>query len=174
MNSYCAVLDLFWFRSKLKQTEMECEYLKRWFGSLTEQNHRLHREVEELRAMNVGPPTVTSASSLTMCPRCERVTTAASAASPSLAIPSQKTLPPQESEHWLMYFSYFWIWFRSQRNATHAWATNKNWWKHDFHVNIVLRDSIRARRIFVDILLIWSEIQSPYFCLDIYIVLKNI
>ncbi|KAF2530864.1 hypothetical protein F2Q70_00031619 [Brassica cretica] len=88
----------FW-RSKLKQTEMECEYLKRWFGSLTEQNHRLHREVEELRAMNVGPPTVTSASSLTMCPRCERVTTAASAASPSLAIPSQKTLPPQESEH---------------------------------------------------------------------------
>ncbi|KAF2550728.1 hypothetical protein F2Q68_00036052 [Brassica cretica] len=99
MNSYCAVLNLFWFRSKLKQTEMECEYLKRWFGSLTEQNHRLHREVEELRAMNVGPPTVTSASSLTMCPRCERVTTAASAASPSLAIPSQKTLPPQESEH---------------------------------------------------------------------------
>ncbi|TXG72361.1 hypothetical protein EZV62_000940 [Acer yangbiense] len=38
------------YRSKLKQTEMECEYLKRWFGSLTEQNRRL-REVEELRAM---------------------------------------------------------------------------------------------------------------------------
>ncbi|KAG2261698.1 hypothetical protein Bca52824_068777 [Brassica carinata] len=83
-------------RSKLKQTEMECEYLKRWFGSLTEQNYRLHREVEELRAMKVGPATVTSASSLTMCPRCERVTTAAS---PSLAVPSQTTLPPQESEH---------------------------------------------------------------------------
>ncbi|KAK4261708.1 hypothetical protein QN277_004667 [Acacia crassicarpa] len=70
-------------RSKLKQTEMECEYLKRWFGSLTEQNRRLHREVEELRAMKVGPPTVISphschplpASTLTMCPRCEKVTT---------------------------------------------------------------------------------------------------
>ncbi|GAV67331.1 Homeobox domain-containing protein/HALZ domain-containing protein [Cephalotus follicularis] len=72
-------------RSKLKQTEMECEYLKRWFGSLTEQNRRLHREVEELRAMKVGPPTVISphsceplpASTLSMCPRCERVTTTA-------------------------------------------------------------------------------------------------
>ncbi|GMN38750.1 hypothetical protein TIFTF001_007989 [Ficus carica] len=62
---------------------MECEYLKRWFGSLTEQNRRLQREVEELRAMKVGPPTVISphsceplpASTLTMCPRCERITT---------------------------------------------------------------------------------------------------
>ncbi|KAJ4973246.1 hypothetical protein NE237_006420 [Protea cynaroides] len=69
-------------RTKLKQTEMECEYLKRWFGSLTEENRRLQREVEELRAMRVGPPTVMSphscepmpASTLTMCPRCERVT----------------------------------------------------------------------------------------------------
>ncbi|PKI44238.1 homeobox-leucine zipper protein HOX3 [Punica granatum] len=68
-------------RSKLKQTELECEYFKRWFGSLTEQNRRLQREVEELRAMKVGPPTVLSphssqplpASTLTMCPRCERV-----------------------------------------------------------------------------------------------------
>lgn len=68
-------------RSKLKQTEMECEYLKRWFGSLTEQNRRLQKEVEELRAMKVGPPTVMTphscdplpASTLTMCPQCERV-----------------------------------------------------------------------------------------------------
>ncbi|KAJ4888504.1 Homeobox-leucine zipper protein ATHB-17 [Raphanus sativus] len=83
-------------RSKLKQTEMECEYLKRWFGSLTEQNHRLHREVEELRAMKVGPSTAATASSLTMCPRCERVTTAAS---PSMAAPAKKTLPLKEREH---------------------------------------------------------------------------
>ncbi|XP_022976582.1 homeobox-leucine zipper protein HOX3-like [Cucurbita maxima] len=70
-------------RSKLKQTEMECEYLKRWFGLLTEQNKKLQKEVEELRAMKVAPPTVISphsceplpASNLTMCPRCERVTT---------------------------------------------------------------------------------------------------
>ncbi|KAK9106139.1 hypothetical protein Scep_022983 [Stephania cephalantha] len=76
-------------RTKLKQTEMECEYLKRCFGSLTEENRRLHREVEQLRALRVGPPTVISpntcqplpASTLTMCPRCERVTTTTSNAS---------------------------------------------------------------------------------------------
>ncbi|RZC58175.1 hypothetical protein C5167_005477 [Papaver somniferum] len=70
-------------RTKLKQTEMECEYLKRCFGSLTEENRRLQREVEQLRALRVGPPTILSpnsfeplqASNLTMCPRCERVAT---------------------------------------------------------------------------------------------------
>ncbi|KAI8538921.1 hypothetical protein RHMOL_Rhmol09G0140700 [Rhododendron molle] len=71
--------------SKLKQTEMECEYLKRWYGSLTEQNRRLQKEVEELRAVKVGPAAVSSAhscdpplpaSALSMCPRCERVTAA--------------------------------------------------------------------------------------------------
>lgn len=50
---------------------MECEYLKRWFGSLKEQNRRLQIEVEELRALK---PSSTSA--LNMCPRCERVTDA--------------------------------------------------------------------------------------------------
>ena len=71
-------------RTKLKQTELECEYLKRCFGSLTEENRRLQREVEELRAMRMAPPTVLSphtrqplpASALTMCPRCERITAA--------------------------------------------------------------------------------------------------
>ncbi|GER39177.1 homeobox-leucine zipper protein family [Striga asiatica] len=69
-------------RSKLKQTEMECEYLKRWFGSLTEQNRKLQKEVEELRTVRSGgrphgrhPPPPATASTLTMCPRCERVTT---------------------------------------------------------------------------------------------------
>ncbi|XP_078431312.1 homeobox-leucine zipper protein HOX3-like isoform X2 [Wolffia australiana] len=68
-------------RTKLKQTEMECEYLRRCFGSLSEENLRLQREVEQLRALRVAPPTVISpqtkkpmlASALTMCPRCERV-----------------------------------------------------------------------------------------------------
>ncbi|KAG4908884.1 hypothetical protein JHK87_055000 [Glycine soja] len=89
-------------RSKLKQTEMECEYLKRWFGSLTEQNRRLQREVEELRAMKVGPPTVISphsceplpASTLSMCPRCERVTSTADKP-PSAAASAAATLSPK-------------------------------------------------------------------------------
>ncbi|KAI3466993.1 hypothetical protein Pfo_023656 [Paulownia fortunei] len=65
-------------RSKMKQTEMECENLKRWFGTLTEQNRRLQKEVEELRAMKVVPPHSRQPlppSTLTMCPRCERITT---------------------------------------------------------------------------------------------------
>ncbi|KAL6842721.1 hypothetical protein ACP4OV_027565 [Aristida adscensionis] len=85
-------------RTKLKQTEMECEYLKRCFGSLTEENRRLQREVEELRAMRVAPPTVLSphtrqplpASALTMCPRCERIT----AAAPVTARPPQSAASP--------------------------------------------------------------------------------
>ncbi|CAL9084921.1 unnamed protein product [Musa textilis] len=87
-------------RTKLKQTELECEYLKRCFGSLTDENRRLQREVEELRALRVAPPTVLSphtrqplpASSLTMCPRCERVTAAPHLA-PSSAGATRSTVP---------------------------------------------------------------------------------
>ncbi|XP_068638570.1 homeobox-leucine zipper protein HOX3-like [Aristolochia californica] len=69
-------------RTKLKQTEMEYEYLKRCFGSLTEENRRLQREVEQVRSMRVAPAAVISpykreplpVSTLSMCPRCERVT----------------------------------------------------------------------------------------------------
>ncbi|XP_076929080.1 homeobox-leucine zipper protein HAT3-like [Bidens hawaiensis] len=75
-------------RTKLKQTEVDCEYLKRCYDTLTEENRRLQKEVNELRAlklspqfyMNMNPPTT-----LTMCPQCERVavssTSAASATS---------------------------------------------------------------------------------------------
>jgi len=64
-------------RTKLKQTEVDCEYLKRCCETLTEENRRLHKEVQELRAlklvsphlyMHMSPPTT-----LTMCPSCERV-----------------------------------------------------------------------------------------------------
>ncbi|XP_019059203.1 PREDICTED: homeobox-leucine zipper protein ATHB-17-like [Tarenaya hassleriana] len=76
-------------RCKSKQTEMECEYLKRRFGSLTEQNRRLKREVEELSAMKVAvPATSASASTLTMCRRCH-LTTASPVAN----------LPPREEAH---------------------------------------------------------------------------
>lgn len=100
--------DLTWCRTKLKQTELECEYLKRCFGSLTEENRRLQREVEELRAMRVAPPTVLSphtrqplpASALTMCPRCERITAATgapAARSPRLAAAANPFHPRRPS-----------------------------------------------------------------------------
>ena len=67
-------------RTKLKQTEVDCESLKRCCESLTDENRRLQREVQELRALKLlapppphlfmrAPPPTT----LTMCPSCERV-----------------------------------------------------------------------------------------------------
>ncbi|KMZ70573.1 Homeobox-leucine zipper protein HOX3 [Zostera marina] len=65
-------------RTKQKQTGMEYDQLRQFYGSLTEENRRLQKEVEYLRALHTHyeiPP-----SSLTMCPRCEKVTTTAAAA----------------------------------------------------------------------------------------------
>jgi hypothetical protein len=56
---------------------VDCEFLKRCCETLTEENRRLQKEVQELRAlklvsphryMHMSPPTT-----LTMCPSCERV-----------------------------------------------------------------------------------------------------
>ncbi|CAN4111834.1 unnamed protein product [Withania somnifera] len=104
-------------RTKLKQTEVDCEYLKHCCENLTEENRRLQKEVSELRAlklspqlyMNMSPPTT-----LTMCPQCERVAVSSSAASSSVtghlhqapvplnrpwaAIISPKTLDVQRSQ----------------------------------------------------------------------------
>lgn len=78
-------------RTKLKQTEVDCEYLKRCCDTLTDENRRLQKEVNELRAlklspqfyMNMNPPTT-----LTMCPQCERVAVSSSSSSSSAAATS--------------------------------------------------------------------------------------
>ncbi|KAE9611222.1 hypothetical protein Lal_00012099 [Lupinus albus] len=75
-------------RTKLKQTEVDCEYLKRCCENLTEENKRLQKEVQELRAlklspqlyMHMNPPTT-----LTMCPSCERVAVSSTSSSSSSA-----------------------------------------------------------------------------------------
>ncbi|XP_012831337.1 PREDICTED: homeobox-leucine zipper protein HOX11-like [Erythranthe guttata] len=79
-------------RTKLKQTEVDCEYLKRCCETLTVENRRLHKEVQELRALKTtsNNPFYTQlpATTLTMCPSCERVATttaAAAAVSPPTA-----------------------------------------------------------------------------------------
>uniref|UniRef100_A0ACD5XDR4 Uncharacterized protein n=1 Tax=Avena sativa TaxID=4498 RepID=A0ACD5XDR4_AVESA len=83
-------------RTKLKQTEVDCEFLKRCCETLTEENRRLQRELQELRALKFAPqpPTTTNASNsgppsssptppfymqlpaatLSICPSCERTT----------------------------------------------------------------------------------------------------
>ncbi|WCJ19015.1 Homeobox-leucine zipper protein family [Euphorbia peplus] len=64
-------------RTKLKQTEVDCEYLKRCCETLTEENRRLHKEVQELRTLKSSNPFYMQlpATTLTMCPSCERVAT---------------------------------------------------------------------------------------------------
>ncbi|KAK1376354.1 homeobox-leucine zipper protein HAT4-like [Heracleum sosnowskyi] len=83
-------------RTKLKQTEVDCEFLKRCCENLTEENRRLQKEVQDLRAlksspqfyMQMAPPTT-----LTMCPSCERV----SAPPSSAASPSTTPVQPRHS-----------------------------------------------------------------------------
>ncbi|CAI8584228.1 unnamed protein product [Vicia faba] len=64
-------------RTKLKQTEVDCEYLKKCCKTLTEENRRLQKEVQELRALKTSQPFYMQrpATTLTMCPSCERVAT---------------------------------------------------------------------------------------------------
>ncbi|XVF33592.1 hypothetical protein REPUB_Repub17cG0181500 [Reevesia pubescens] len=81
-------------RTKLKQTEVDCEYLKRCCENLTEENRRLQKEVQELRAlklspqlyMHMNPPTT-----LTMCPSCERVAVSSSSSSAAAAAAASST-----------------------------------------------------------------------------------
>ncbi|KAJ0809160.1 putative transcription factor homeobox-WOX family [Helianthus annuus] len=69
-------------RTKLKQTEVDCEYLKRCCETLTEENRRLQKELQELRALKTSQPFYMQmpATTLTMCPSCERVATSTTAA----------------------------------------------------------------------------------------------
>ncbi|OAY40114.1 homeobox-leucine zipper protein HOX11 [Manihot esculenta] len=77
-------------RTKLKQTEVDCEYLKRCCETLTEENRRLHKELQELRALKTSNPfhMTLPATTLTMCPSCERVatTTSTTTATPTTTV----------------------------------------------------------------------------------------
>ncbi|CAA6662328.1 unnamed protein product [Spirodela intermedia] len=56
-------------RTKLKQTEVDCEFLKKYCESLSDENRRLRKELQELRSMKVLP----KAAALTVCPSCQRI-----------------------------------------------------------------------------------------------------
>ncbi|KAJ4751320.1 Homeobox associated leucine zipper protein [Rhynchospora pubera] len=63
-------------RTKLKQTEVDCEFLKRCCETLTEENRRLQKELQELKALKFAPPPLYMqfpAATLTLCPSCERI-----------------------------------------------------------------------------------------------------
>jgi homeobox-leucine zipper protein len=54
-------------RTKLKQTEVDCELLRRWCDRLTDENARLMRDLAKLRAASAGrlPAPVS-----VVCPSC--------------------------------------------------------------------------------------------------------
>ncbi|XP_065016136.1 homeobox-leucine zipper protein HAT4-like isoform X1 [Musa acuminata AAA Group] len=82
-------------RTKLKQTEVDCEFLRRCCETLTEENRRLQKEVQELRALKLSPQFymhMTPPTTLTMCPSCERVSN--STASTTTTITTTSTSSP--------------------------------------------------------------------------------
>ncbi|KAK9285046.1 hypothetical protein L1049_024230 [Liquidambar formosana] len=62
-------------RTKLKQTEVDCEFLKKCCETLTDENKRLQKELQELKALKLAQPFYMQlpAATLTMCPSCERI-----------------------------------------------------------------------------------------------------
>jgi len=62
-------------RTKLKQTEVDCELLKKCCETLTEENKRLQKELQELKSLKLAAPFYMQlpAATLTMCPSCERI-----------------------------------------------------------------------------------------------------
>ncbi|KAL3526926.1 hypothetical protein ACH5RR_011582 [Cinchona calisaya] len=63
-------------RTKLKQTEVDCEFLKKCCETLTDENRRLQKELQELKALKLAQQPLymqLPAATLTMCPSCERV-----------------------------------------------------------------------------------------------------
>ncbi|KAK1290886.1 Homeobox-leucine zipper protein HAT22 [Acorus calamus] len=67
-------------RTKLKQTEVDCEFLKKCCESLSDENRRLKRELQELRSINPGAASpfymnlskTAAVTTMTVCPSCER------------------------------------------------------------------------------------------------------
>lgn len=62
-------------RTKLKQTEMDCEFLKKCCETLTDENRRLQKELQDLKSLKMAQPFYMHmpAATLTMCPSCERI-----------------------------------------------------------------------------------------------------
>lgn len=54
---------------------MDCEFLKKCCETLTDENRRLQKELQELRALKLAQPLYMPmpAATLTMCPSCERL-----------------------------------------------------------------------------------------------------
>ncbi|KAL6522387.1 homeobox-leucine zipper protein [Orobanche minor] len=91
-------------RTKLKQTEVDCEYLKKCCETLTQENRRLQKELQELRVLKASQPFYMQlpATALTMCPSCERVATSGGAVSPTTTTATAFATNYDASKHFLL------------------------------------------------------------------------
>ncbi|KAM0920638.1 hypothetical protein ACQ4PT_007382 [Festuca glaucescens] len=94
-------------RTKLKQTEVDCEYLKRCCETLTEENRRLQKELAELRALKTVHPFYMNlpATTLSMCPSCERVASTSAPASSASAAAASAAAPERRPSSFAALFS---------------------------------------------------------------------
>jgi hypothetical protein len=116
-------------RSKLKQTEVDCEYLKRWCEKLAQENRRLQREVADLRRLCsaaypfYGAAAGFGVATARVCPSsCDNdVSEAAISGAPSAAAPPPSTL----FASWPPHFGPFTVvvppLLRRQPSATTSW-----------------------------------------------------
>ncbi|XP_022770204.1 homeobox-leucine zipper protein HAT3-like [Durio zibethinus] len=88
-------------RTKFKQTEVDCEYLKRCCENLREENRRLQKEVQELRALKLSPQLylhMNPPTTLTMCPSCERASVSSSSSSAAAASSTPTSAVPNRHQ----------------------------------------------------------------------------
>lgn len=88
-------------RTKLKQTEVDCEYLKRCCEAIREENRRLQKELQELRALGDASNSNSfyvqlPATTRTMCPSCKCVTASNTATKSNL----KKFVPMKPELSW--------------------------------------------------------------------------
>ncbi|XP_059285031.1 homeobox-leucine zipper protein HAT14-like [Lycium ferocissimum] len=66
-------------RTKLKQTEVDCEFLKKWCQSLNDENNRLKKELQELRSIKIDQRTtpfhlqLPKTRTLALCSSCQKI-----------------------------------------------------------------------------------------------------
>ncbi|KAL8091259.1 homeobox-leucine zipper protein HAT4-like isoform X2 [Apium graveolens] len=85
-------------RTKLKQTAVDCEFLKRCCQTLMEENRKLRNEVQELRAFKLSPQfsaQMIPPTTLTVCPSCQHFAVPSSAPTSSVCPSTTKAEPPQ-------------------------------------------------------------------------------
>lgn len=64
-------------RTKLKKTEVECEFLRKCYETLREENRRLLQEIQELKSLDfqapryMQPPRGAAAATFQTCPSCK-------------------------------------------------------------------------------------------------------